>query len=317
MNDIYKSFKLDLIEVLTKSIDLSNILHVSLIGSFGRREAGLKKNDNIYTCNNDIDILIITNSINAISSEFLENKIRSLLDVKWVDIDVFTTKNNRLTGNSMWLVDSVLNNIKLFGADITDFTNPNLITNSLNRREILILWKTRMWTFWSIEFYNQDPVQRNYQLAKLLFSVIDVETFDGSYVSSYKQKKNHGLDIKSIDNSFVSWAYDQKVEMTSHVEIDIFIMRKFLINSFAKKLIESFKLGKYNPYKLYLLLLSPKYFLTKCYYFLRGDLKNSYKDFILYFYETREIVRFLNSNNLEIKNATKIAKKRLLWMEKL
>lgn len=317
MNDIYKSFKLDLIEVLTKSIDLTNILHVSLIGSFGRREAGLKKKENIYTCNNDIDILIITNSINAISSEFLENKIRSLLDVKWVDIDVFTKKNNRLTGNSMWLVDSVLNNIKLFGADITDFTNPNLITNSLNRREILILWKTRMWTFWSIEFYNQDLVQRNYQLAKLLFSVIDVETFDGSYVSSYEQKTNHGLDIKSIDNSFVSWAYDQKIEMTSNVEIDIFTMRKFLINSFAKKLIESFKLGKYNPYKLYFLLLTPKYFLTKCYYFLKGDLKNSYKDFILYFYETREIVRFLNSNNLEIKNATKIAKKRLLWMEKL
>lgn len=317
MNDIYESFKLDLIEVLTKSIDLTNILHVSLIGSFGRREAGLKKKENIYTCNNDIDILIITNSINAISSEFLENKIRSLLDVKWVDIEVFTKKNNRLTGNSMWLVDSVLNNIKLFGADITDFTNPNLITNSLNRREILILWKTRMWTFWSIEFYNQDLVQRNYQLAKLLFSVIDVETFDGSYVSSYEQKTNHGLDIKSIDNSFVNWAYDQKIEMTSNVEIDIFTMRKFLINSFAKKLIESFKLGKYNPYKLYFLLLTPKYFLTKCYYFLRGDLKNSYKDFILYFYETREIVRFLNSNNLEIKNATKIAKKRLLWMEKL
>ena len=49
----------------------------------------------------------------------------------------------------------------------------------------------------------------------------------------------------------------------------------------------------------------------------RGDLKNSYKDFILYFYEIRELVHFLNSNNLEIKNATKIAKKRLLWMEKL
>ena len=317
MNDIYKSFKLDLIEVLTKSIDTTNILHVSLIGSLGRCEAGLKKQTNRYTCNNDIDILVITKSINAISSVVLENKIRSLLDVKWVDIDILTAKNKRLTGNSMWLVDSVLNNIKLFGADITYFTNPNLITHSLNRREILILWKTRMWTFWSIEFYNQDLVQKNYQLAKLLFSVIDAETFDGSYVSSYEQKKNHGLNIKSIDNSFVSWAYDQKIDMTSHVEIDILNMRKFLINSFAKKIIESFKLGKYKPYKLYILLLTPKYFLTKCYYFLKGDLKNSYKDFILYFYETRELIRFLNSNNLEIKNATKIAKKRLLWMEKL
>ena len=48
MNDIYKSFKLDLIEILTKSIDITNILHVSLIGSFGRCEAGLKKMQ-IYT----------------------------------------------------------------------------------------------------------------------------------------------------------------------------------------------------------------------------------------------------------------------------
>jgi hypothetical protein len=316
MNCVYEQFHEEFKNLLLNEYELNLIDHLSLIGSFGRKEAGLKKIGSKYVCINDIDILLITNFQKFISIDRLEQLIRTILDVKWIDIDVVTKQNRRLSSNSMWIVDSVLNNTKIHGLNLLEFTNPSINLNSLPKSEILILWKTRLWTMWSIEYYERDSKERDYQLAKLLFSIIDTKTFNNSYVSSYKEKCEKGLSISYLNQSWVNWAYDYKINLESSIDVNITQMRRSLVTSFAQDIIQLYGFGKFKPFKLYFLLFVPKYLISKFYYLLKGDSKNSFKDFVLYFSEIKELVHFLRTDEIKIVNAKNIAKKRLLWMEK-
>ena len=223
-----KAFKADIDIIIAEILKLIGNLDITIIlyGGYGRDEGGWINIDGCYFPYNDYDILIITNSKLRFKKSWLitklENKLLSLIKIKFIDISIYEVNKLKRLKNSVFNVDLIKASKIIYG-DKNIFENINYLDESkIAIREAELLFFTRAWVFsGGISKYQKDTMFALTQLSKAIFAIIDGHLIaNNKYTSLYKDKIINFKELASTNVSskffkLVEWAYLQRLSPTS------------------------------------------------------------------------------------------------------
>lgn len=291
------------------------LFNVSVGGSIGRFETELAYNsENKFSCPNDFDILIIqATPLTQLECEIFEQTIRLEIENEWIDFDFLSLNDRRLKKNSVWLHDFYFNNLHIHGENLKNLINEGLVTSTIPKWESFVMFKTRIFTLWSPEFFNSS-YKSHYQLSKLVFAIIDIRSIaENRYYSTYKDKANFATECCLLDKTLIQEAYSVKVKGGSFNSKDLLSLRNFLLKEYAEAVSKTFFLSRIN---LKILILHPSYLARKIRSLIKGDIKNSVSDLKIFWSELSLIEKIKNRQKVKEKEIINQAQKRLIWMAK-
>ena len=186
--------------------DVQTIL---LCGSYGRGEGTWIRISQLesYKPYNDYDLIVVSDS--KIVSNDMINALRiqcaDQIGIKWVDIDLYTTKEISKLRTIQKNVDIVYGNRVVYGMPIR--WNTKIINSSrLGNADIETLYFTRMWAFWgtyhllkkNILTIDESIFFRN-QMAKAILACVDVILIKkGIYDTSYREKVSRVVKLEKF-----------------------------------------------------------------------------------------------------------------------
>lgn len=187
-----------------------DFLFVGLIGSYGRGEGRILCEGKLFTSLNDLDILVVTSRpLTGLEKESVLESVQKVYK-GWLDIDFLLPNSKRFKTPSIWLTDIINSHVRVIG-NIESIDELKIIeTNVIPKKEALILWRTRMWTFWSQDYFVESRPKSDYQLAKLIFAIIDITCLPNDYKSTYLEKSNSENALKIFDELLLSEALSVK-----------------------------------------------------------------------------------------------------------
>jgi hypothetical protein len=300
---------------LSKCTFNNKLLHVSIGGSIGRYETELTYNSkNKFSCPNDFDILIIQESqLTQIEQKKIEEILRLEIANEWIDLDFLSLDDRRLKKNSIWLHDFYYHHLHIYGENLKNLIPERIVISSIPKWESFVMFKTRIFTLWSPEFFNSS-YKSHYQLSKLLFAIIDINSIaDNAYHITYRNKANYAIQRNLLEKTLIQEAYSVKVEGCSFNSKNLVSLRNFLLKEYIEAVSKTFFISRLN---LKFLILHPSYFARKIRYLLKGDPKNSTQDFIIFWSELKLIRKILKGENIANSEIVDQAQRRLIWMEK-
>jgi len=204
-----------------------DFLFVGLIGSYGRGEGRIFCEGELFTSLNDLDILVVTRiPLTSLEKESVLEAVRKVYK-GWLDIDFLLPNSKRFKTPSIWLTDIINSHVRIIG-NIESIDELEIVdTNVIPKKEALILWRTRMWTFWSQDYFVESRPKSDYQLAKLVFAIIDITCLPNGYKSTYLEKSNSENARKIFDEGLLFEALS--VKNGEQVAFENLINTKYLI----------------------------------------------------------------------------------------
>lgn len=163
-------------------------------GSYGRGEESYLLIDGKTKLYNDIDLILITNSLD-IKKNNLENDLKKILDVRWVDILVWTEDDFSKKRDTIFFYDLMSSYKVLKGSE----SYLNKITHDVSDLKISSLdvydmFVTRSWSLLSLYSDNINIDEdletfQSYQCAKLIIAITDFALLSNdSYTSKISDK---------------------------------------------------------------------------------------------------------------------------------
>lgn len=311
----YKLLKEALNKRLSEIAFNNKLLHVSIGGSVGRYETELTYNsENKFACPNDFDILIIqAKPLSQLEHKIFEQTIRLEIDNEWIDFDFLSIYDRRLKKNSIWLHDFYYNNLHIYGENIKNLINERILFSSIPKWESFVMFKTRIFTLWSPEFFSSS-VQSHYQLSKLAFAIIDIKSIsENHYHSTYRNKANYAIQHNLLKKSLIQEAHSVKVEGGVFNSKNLLSLRNFLLNEYTGAVSKNFFLSRIN---IKFLILHPSFLARKILSLMKGDIKNSISDLNIFWSELSLIEKIKNRQKVRKEEIINQAQKRLIWMAK-
>lgn len=226
------AFKADVNTIVTETLKLAGSSNITIIlyGGYGRDEGGWIKMNESYFPYNDYDIVLIIDGKLQVKKSWLiaelENKLLSLIKIKFIDILIYESRILTRLKNSVFNVDLIKASKVIYG-DKNIFGNVNYLDESkIPVREAELLFFTRAWVFsGGISEYQKDTMFELTQLSKAIFAIIDGYLIaENMYTSFYKDKiiNFKGLVSRNLDTRFiklVDWAYTQRLSPVSVFEV--------------------------------------------------------------------------------------------------
>lgn len=216
-------FRNNLTQLLGKYEEPLNIIFIGITGSYGRGEADLEYNGVQYSVLNDLDFLVVSDRLLTEPEKLkIYESIRKIYK-GWLDIEFLTPNSKRFNRSSIWLYDIKVSSITILG----NFKNVKLADKCFDlripKREALILWKTRMWTFWSQDYYGHNNLKAHYQIAKLIFAIVDIYSLPDKYESTYSGKSRVRGASELFDHDLLQQALNVKngIDTKFSEEIDV------------------------------------------------------------------------------------------------
>lgn len=176
-------------------LHLKEIDYVIAYGSYGRGEESyiVDGDKKLY---NDIDLILVVNDKN-IDVLKIKYEIKSILNVRWVDILVWTIKDFSKKRNTIFYYD-LMSSYKLLKGnegELLKFIN-NINDLNISSLDVYDMFLTRGWSLLSL--YSQEliisekiHIFKSYQCAKLIISMVDfVLLSHGRYTSKIVDKLN-------------------------------------------------------------------------------------------------------------------------------
>lgn len=311
----YKLLKEALNKRLSEIAFNNKLLHVSIGGSVGRYETELTYNsENKFACPNDFDILIIqAKPLSQLEHKIFEQTIRLEIDNEWIDFDFLSIYDRRLKKNSIWLHDFYYNNLHIYGENIKNLINERILFSSIPKWESFVMFKTRIFTLWSPEFFSSS-VQSHYQLSKLAFAIIDIKSISKNhYHSTYRNKANYAIQHNLLKKSLIQEAHSVKVEGGVFNSKNLLSLRNFLLNEYTGAVSKNFFLSRIN---IKFLILHPSFLARKILSLMKGDIKNSISDLNIFWSELSLVEKIKNRQKVKKEEIINQAQKRLIWMAK-
>lgn len=255
---------------------------IYLVGGYGRGEGAWYEDAEGIHPYNDFDLAVITDTpLNKETTESLRKQLALSVDIKWVDIDYYSIYMLEALLPTIHNVDLLKGGSLVYGQDIIKQKRLTLDESKIGKKDILILYWTRMWTFlgsWTGPFRDLEISDARFfrnQMAKAVLAACDmILVKHKQYVTSYRERVGIIKKMFSEDNTLcnlVEWSLSEKLRPSStpisqdEMTTLYFSVKDFYIKSFA-----------YSFGPLSFLFLNPHY--TKFYYFFFT------KDLLRHFY---------------------------------
>lgn len=177
---------------------ISNVETILLCGSYGRGEgAWVQNSSGQYIPYNDYDFIVVSDNPGISKDELnsLRKKIAQVVQIKWVDIDIYNKKRIKKLRPTQKNIDITFGSRLVYGKKINwNLTETDL--GKLGRFDIETVYFTRLWTFWgSFPLLFDVPLEKDnvmffrYQMAKAVLACVDVILIrDKKYHFSYKER---------------------------------------------------------------------------------------------------------------------------------
>jgi predicted nucleotidyltransferase len=204
----------------------NKVISIYMYGSYGRGEGGWveysENGERLATPYNDYDIALVLNE--KVPSEIiqeLEGKLKSVIDISWIDITQYTIyslnnlkcsiKNYDLKYASKWLYGD-----KCVMSNIPDFEGKDI-----SSKDIEILFATRIFTLVGsfdakglVEMPPEKEMFFRNQMAKAILAIVDCilvqnGSYDTSYVRRVKNLPSFINDERLI--TLANWAINEKL----------------------------------------------------------------------------------------------------------
>lgn len=216
-----------------KSEIINNISCVSAIflcGSYGRNEgAWIEDVSGGIRPYNDYDFIVVTgdSSISKEKLNALRKKCAEVVNINWVDIDIYSKgklANLRITQKNV----DIANGSRLVYGKSVQWDRTRLDADKLGKYDIEILYFTRLWTFWccypmlkSEKIENDSALIFNYQMAKAVLACADAFLIkEKKYKTSYADKVDCVCALPYIGNAeadLFRWALQTKLEPSGQI----------------------------------------------------------------------------------------------------
>lgn len=197
-----------------------------LCGGHGRQEGSwfIDENKKIMPYN-DYDIAVISNhAIGYLQLQNLRIELAKKLSIHWVDIDFYSIVAIKNLSTTIHNVDLIYASRLIWGKDYLRENAPRLKPENIGRRDIDILYRTRMWTLlgsWSGRFhtlYGEEARFFKNQMAKCILAACDmILVSNHKYTTSYKERVEIAKTIKSdvVFSKMSDWAIQEKLFPTA------------------------------------------------------------------------------------------------------
>lgn len=158
-------------------LELPEIKYAIAYGSYGRGEESylISNKKKLY---NDIDLILIVDD-KEIDELAIKNDLRNILDVRWVDILIWTLDDFSKRRNTIFYYD-LMSSYKLLKGDSKQLSKVKVNLNELkiSALDVYDMFVTRSWSL--LALYGDDlsvdesiDMFKSYQCAKLIISMVD------------------------------------------------------------------------------------------------------------------------------------------------
>ena len=260
---------------------------IYLVGGYGRGEGAWYEDETGLHPYNDFDLAVITdNPLEYDITEALRKQLAKAVDIKWVDIDYYSTNKLASLTPTIHNVDLIEGGTLVYGQDVIKENKLSLNKQEIGRSDLLVLYQTRMWTFlgsWEGSFRDLDVEEARFfknQMSKAVLAACDMRLLKlKNYVTSYRERANRVMNEFAADNNLcelVDWAIKEKMRPSSlgltkqDMEVLYFRVKDAFLQSFE------YAFGKHasyflNPYKTkWYYLLHTKTYMSHLYSMLKN-----------------------------------------------
>jgi len=213
-------------EISLSLLDKENIISIYLYGGYGRDEGSwvLEKINGKISAKpyNDYDItVIVKKKIPNEKLRQLESELKKNLDVKWIDLNQYTTLNLKLFNTTIKNYDFKYASKWIYGNKDVLKNIPSINSKAITLKDVETLYITRIWTLVGsfpkngLKKMSKDEEMffRN-QMAKCILAIVDnILVLNKEYDASYKKRvekiENYTNDTELLELS--KWALEEKL----------------------------------------------------------------------------------------------------------
>lgn len=213
-------------EISLSLLDKENIISIYLYGGYGRGEGSwvLEEINGQISAKpyNDYDIaFIVKKKIPNEKLRQLESEFKKNLDVKWIDLDQYTTLNLKLFNTTIKNYDFKYASKWIYGNKDVLKNIPSIDSKSITLKDVETLYLTRIWTLVGsfpknglMKMLKDEKMFFRNQMAKCILAIVDnILVLNKEYDASYKKRvekiKNYTNDIELLELS--RWALEEKL----------------------------------------------------------------------------------------------------------
>ena len=278
LNKIYNDIDGQVKTIILSQENSNNILAIYAIGSYGSKELRLDIKTKKVKIENDLDIIIITDSAFEMDLEST-TKLKLIYELSFVDIYIETPLNFKKRNNSILTFD-IYNSARLIhGEDFRQIDKyikipkGDLSVYLLNRLAGINICKKKL------RLHSEDDYK--YQLVKLIIAIGDILLIKtDNYNSSYSIRLKNINNIDSIDTNLFKKCYQYKLGLTDNININDLDVLKVLNSKPIKNLIKlsdlvifKIKQNKFISPNIIIGTIRSLIIYSKLYYFYK---KNNY-----------------------------------------
>lgn len=224
---------------------------ILLCGGYGRDEGGWLRIEGKIRPYNDYDFAIITDSpLSREKTNNLRTSIAEKVGIKWIDIDYYSLKSLRKLKPTIHNYDLVFGSKVVFGDTNIVKKCKTILPQSITKKDIMVLYKTRIWTFlgsWDGRFCDLNACDgcffRN-QMAKAILAACDMTLVkQKKYTVSYRKRSEICKSIFNGDQkiiSLINFAIKEKLHPSfmpiknDEMETLFFSVKDFFVQCFEK-----------------------------------------------------------------------------------
>ena len=195
---------------------------IYLVGGYGRGEGAWYEDQSGIHPYNDFDLAVITDKpLSHNKTEILRKELAKEVGIKWVDIDYYSIATLQSLTPTIHNVDLLEGGSLIYGEDVINQNKITLNKQEIGKKDIIILYRTRMWTFlgsWEGSFRDLNVEETRFfknQMAKAMLAANDMRLVKlKKYITSYRERaqliKNEYKNDASI-TELTDWAINEKL----------------------------------------------------------------------------------------------------------